>query len=169
VPDNVSDLVNDLGFERVVELRWWEEFRLRKIRITATPAKHWGARVIRDMHRGYGGYVLTDGNHSIYHSGDTAYFDGFAEIGDRLSPEIALLPIGAYYPESFRAVHTSPEDALRAFMDMGARKMIPMHFGTFKLSQEPVDEPVKRLLSAARRLRVEDRIRVLEEGVAEFF
>jgi L-ascorbate metabolism protein UlaG (beta-lactamase superfamily) len=169
VPENVSDLVFDLGFERVVELNWWDEFQLGETRITATPAKHWGARVIRDMHRGYGGYVLDGGSHSIYHSGDTAYFDGFSEIGERLHPEIALLPIGAYYPDSFRAVHTSPEDALRGFVDLGARCMIPMHFGTFKLSQEPLDEPVKRLLSGARSLGIEDRVRVLEEGVAEFF
>jgi L-ascorbate metabolism protein UlaG (beta-lactamase superfamily) len=169
VPSNCADLVCDLGFERVIELSWWEEYQLGATRITATPAKHWGARVIRDMHRGYGGYVLDDGRHSIYHSGDTAYFGGFAEIGERLHPKVALLPIGAYYPDSFRAVHTSPEDALRGFVDMGAQQMIPMHFGTFKLSQEPMDEPVKRLLSAARRLGIENRVHVLEEGVAEFF
>ena len=169
VPSNCADLVCDLGFERVIELSWWEEFQLGATRITATPAKHWGARVIRDMHRGYGGYCLSGGSHSIYHSGDTAYFGGFAEIGERLHPKVALLPIGAYYPDSFRAVHTSPEDALRGFVDMGAQQMIPMHFGTFKLSQEPMDEPVKRLLSAARRLGIENRVHVLEEGVAEFF
>jgi L-ascorbate metabolism protein UlaG (beta-lactamase superfamily) len=169
VPASVSDLVSDLGFERVVELNWWEEMQLGGTRITATPAKHWGARVIRDMHRGYGGYCLSGGGHSIYHSGDTAYFGGFREIGERLNPDVALLPIGAYHPDNFRAVHTSPEDALRAFVDMGARDMIPMHFGTFKLSQEPVDEPVKRLLVGARRLGVADRVHVLEEGVAQFF
>jgi L-ascorbate metabolism protein UlaG (beta-lactamase superfamily) len=152
-----------------VELSWWQELQFRGVRITATPSKHWGARVIHDMHRGYGGYVFDDGQHSIYHSGDTAYFDGFAEIGERLHPQVALLPIGAYYPDNFRAVHTSPEDALRGFVDMGAQTMIPMHFGTFKLSQEPVDEPVKRLLSAARKLGIESRVHVLEEGVAEFF
>ncbi len=169
VPANVGDLVCDLGFEQVVELSWWEEMQLRGIRVTATPAKHWGARVIRDMHRGYGGYVLSGGGHSVYHSGDTAYFGGFAEIGKRLHPEVALMPIGAYHPENFRAVHASPEDALRGFVEMGAQYMIPMHFGTFKLSQEPVDEPVKRLLAGARRLAIQDRVRVLEEGVAEFF
>jgi L-ascorbate metabolism protein UlaG (beta-lactamase superfamily) len=169
VPANVSDLVFDLGFENVVELAWWQELQLGRTRITATPAKHWGARVIRDMHRGYGGYVLSSGRHSVYHSGDTAYFDGFTEIGQRLHPEVALLPIGAYHPESFRAVHASPEDALRGFVDLGAQHMIPMHYGTFKLSQEPVDEPVQRLLSDARRLGVAHQVRVLEEGVAEFF
>jgi L-ascorbate metabolism protein UlaG (beta-lactamase superfamily) len=169
VPANCIDLVSDLGFDRVVELNWWEKLELEKITVTATPAKHWGARVIRDMQRGYGGYMLNGDGHSIYHSGDTAYFGGFAEIGQRLHPEVALLPIGAYYPDSFRAVHTSPEDALRGFIEMGAQYMIPMHFGTFKLSQEPIDEPVKRLLSGALRLGIEDRVHVLEEGVAEFF
>lgn len=169
VPSNCADLVSGLGFERIVELSWWEELLLNGARITATPAKHWGARVIRDMHRGYGGYVLSGGGHSIYHSGDTAYFGGFAEIGQRLHPEVALLPIGAYHPESFRAVHASPEDALRGFVDMKARYMVPMHFGTFKLSQEPIDEPVKRLISSSRRLGIEDQVHILEEGVAEFF
>ncbi|MGA3125573.1 MAG: MBL fold metallo-hydrolase [Candidatus Korobacteraceae bacterium] len=169
VPDNVTDLVFDLGFDRVVELGWWQQFQLGGVLVTATPAKHWGARVIRDVHRGYGGYCLSGGSHSIYHSGDTAYFSGFREIGQRLNPDVALLPIGAYQPESFRNVHTSPEDALHAFADLGARHMIPMHFGTFKLSQEPVDEPVKRLLSGALRLGITERVHVLEEGVAQFF
>ena len=169
VPDNVTDLVFDLGFDRVVELGWWQQFQLGGVLVTATPAKHWGARVIRDVHRGYGGYCLSGGSHSIYHSGDTAYFSGFREIGQRLNPDVALLPIGAYQPESFRNVHTSPEDALHAFADLGARHMIPMHFGTFKLSQEPVDEPVKRLLSGALRLGITERVHVHEEGVAQFF
>ena len=169
VPDNVSDLVFDLGFDRVVELAWWQQFQLGRTVVTATPAKHWGARVIRDMQRGYGGYCLSGDGHTIYHSGDTAYFSGFHEIGQRLHPEVALLPIGAYHPESFRAVHSSPEDALRGFADLNARHMIPMHFGTFKLSQEPIDEPVKRLLSGALRLGVTDRVHVLEEGIAKFF
>jgi L-ascorbate metabolism protein UlaG (beta-lactamase superfamily) len=128
VPPGVEDLVRSLGFARVVPLAWWEATRLNGIGITATPARHWGARVFHDMHRGYGGYVIeAAGSPAIYHSGDTAYFGGFAEIGRRLQPEIALLPIGAYFPDSYRAVHTSPEEALRAFQDLGASAMIPMH------------------------------------------
>ncbi len=108
-------------------------------------------------------------NHSIYHAGDTAYFDGFHEIGERLKPEVALLPIGAYHPESFRSVHTSPEDAVQAFVDLGARWMVPMHYGTFRLSYEPVDEPVARLKADARRRGIEKKIQVLEEGLTKFF
>ncbi len=169
VPQHLRDLVFDLGYEDVVEMGWWETLRIGDLQITHTPSNHWGARVIRDMHRGFGGYVLRAGRNSLYHAGDTAYFDGFHEIGERLKPEIALLPIGAYDPPSFRAVHTSPEDAVQAFMDLKAKYMVPMHFGTFKLSHEPMDEPVRRLLSEAERHKIKKRICVLEEGVTRFF
>jgi L-ascorbate metabolism protein UlaG (beta-lactamase superfamily) len=169
VPKNVRDLVFDLGFEKVVELDWWDHSKLGGLNITHVPANHWGARVIRDMHRGFGGFVLSSGVHSLYHSGDTAYFDGFHEIGKRLRPEVALLPIGAYNPPSFRAVHTSPEDAVQAFRDLSARWMIPMHYGTFKLSHEPMEEPVQRLQEDAKRHGISDRVLVLEEGVTQLF
>jgi len=114
------------------------------------PSRHWGARVIKDSHRGYGGYVLRSGKHSVYPAGDTAYFAGFREIGKRLSPELALLPIGAYNPEQFRNVHTSPADAMRAFLDLNSRWMVPMHYGTFRLSHEPVEEPLQLLAEEAK-------------------
>jgi L-ascorbate metabolism protein UlaG (beta-lactamase superfamily) len=168
-PRHLHDLVNDLGYAHVVELDWWQNFHLGSVEITHVPSRHWGARMVRDMHRGYGGFVLRAGRHSLYHAGDTAYFEGFREIGQRLKPEVALLPIGAYHPDSFRRVHTSPEDAVQAFLDLGSRWMVPMHYGTFRLSYEPVDEPVPRLLADAKRRGVEKKICVLEEGVAKFF
>ncbi len=169
VPKNLRDLVSDLGFSQVVELDWWQDAQLGNVEITHTPSQHWGARVVRDTHRGYGGYVLRSGPHSVYHAGDTAYFDGFKEIGDRLAPDLALLPIGAYHPASFRNVHTSPEDAVQAFLDLGARWMVPMHYGSFRLSYEPVEEPVQRLLADAERRGIEKKICVLEEGVTQLF
>jgi L-ascorbate metabolism protein UlaG (beta-lactamase superfamily) len=168
-PRNVSDLVSDLGFRRIVELEWWGEHREGKLSIVHTPSRHWGARIIRDMHRGYGGYVLSSGDQSLYHAGDTAYFDGFRDIGRRLAPEIALLPIGAYHPASFRNVHTNPADAVRAFLDLGAQWMAPMHYGTFRLSHEPMDEPLRFLDREARTHGVRDRVLVLEEGVTTIF
>jgi L-ascorbate metabolism protein UlaG (beta-lactamase superfamily) len=169
LPRNTADLVQDLGFRETVELDWWSTHRIGELTITHTPARHWGARMLRDTQRGFGGFAIQGAGHSIYHSGDTAYFDGFSEIGQRLAPLIALLPIGAYSPESFRNVHASPEDALRGFQDLGADIMVPMHYGTFRLSQEPFDEPIPRLLANARRLGIADRIRVLEEGRTAFF
>jgi L-ascorbate metabolism protein UlaG (beta-lactamase superfamily) len=169
LPNQVSDLVEDLGFREIVELRWWEHCDFDGLRVTQVPARHWGARIIRDDHRGYGGYVIHSPHHSLYHAGDTAYFDGFREIGQRLRPELALLPIGAYHPPSFRNVHTSPEDALRAFVELGSRWMVPMHYGSFRLSHEPMDEPLKLLARESRRMGVQDRVKVLSEGETAFF
>jgi len=169
IPAGVEDLVEKLGFSQITSLRWWESTRIGNVEFTMTPAKHWGARMFKDTHRGYGGYVMHSGDHVLYHSGDTAYFDGFHEISNRLKPSIALLPIGAYYPDNFRTVHTSPEDALQAFLDLRASVFIPMHFGTFKLSAEPMEEPVPRLLSAARQLGIEDRMLPLAEGETRVF
>jgi L-ascorbate metabolism protein UlaG (beta-lactamase superfamily) len=169
VPNQVFDLVSDLGFDDVVELDWWNSYRHRGLTVTHVPSRHWGARILKDSHRGYGGYVLRDPEHSIYHAGDTAYFPGFREIGRRLAPELALLPIGAYHPPSFRSVHASPADATRAFLDLKSRWMVPMHYGTFRLSHEPMEEPLQLLQAEARSAGVEDRVVVLEEGVTRFF
>jgi len=169
VPRNVGDIVARLGFSRVHEVEWWQEFREGRLSVTHTPAQHWGARMLRDFHRGFGGYVVRSQQHSIYHAGDTAYFEGFREIGRRLHPELALLPIGAYHPDHFRNVHTSPEDALRGFLDLRSKMMIPMHYGTFRLSYEPMEEPVQRLRAAAEAAGVNDRVLVLEEGKTRIF
>jgi L-ascorbate metabolism protein UlaG (beta-lactamase superfamily) len=164
VPWGVEDLVSDLGFARVLTLEWWQTKSISGLDISMTPCKHWGARLFKDTHRGFGGYVIRGGGHTLYHSGDTAYFDGFAKIGKRWKPDIALLPIGAYRPDSYRGVHTCPEEALQAFLDVGAQRMIPMHYGTFRLSQEPMDEPVERLLAAAKQAGVASSVCILPEG-----
>jgi L-ascorbate metabolism protein UlaG (beta-lactamase superfamily) len=169
VPSDVADLVADLGFQEVLELNWWEHHRLRALTITHTPARHWGARILKDHHRGFGGYVLRAGKESIYHAGDTAYFTGFRDIGHKLKPALALLPIGAYSPPSFRNVHMSPADAVQAFLDLGSRWMVPMHYGTFRLSHEPMDEPLRLLGDEARQHGVQDRVLVMQEGVTQFF
>ena len=164
VPTGVEDLVAGLGFRQTRGMAWWDEVHVQGLRVTMTPCKHWGARMFRDTHRGYGGYVVEAAGHSVYHSGDTAYFSGFREIGARLHPQVALLPIGAYFPDSYRVVHTSPEEALRGFVETGAERMVPMHFGTFQLGREPMDEPVERLTKEAERLGIRSHVTVLEEG-----
>ncbi len=169
VPHHVFDLVSDLGYKRIIELEWWNTHLQGALEITHVPSRHWGARVLKDSHRGYGGYVLRAGKHSVYHAGDTAYFSGFREIGERLSPELALLPIGAYNPPQFRNVHTSPADAMQAFLDLHSRWMVPMHYGTFRLSHEPIEEPLQLLDKEARAAGVKDKVVVLEEGVTRLF
>jgi L-ascorbate metabolism protein UlaG (beta-lactamase superfamily) len=105
----------------------------------------------------------------IYHAGDSAYFDGFKQIGKHFAPEIALLPIGAYRPESFRNVHMGPDEAIKVFHDIRAQTFVPMHYGTFRLSFEDMDEPPRWLRQLAADHGISHCIRMLEEGVPEIF
>lgn len=168
VPKGVEDLVADCGFAQVIALDWWESTEaIAPLRVTLTPAKHWGARMFSDTHRGFGGYgieVVGGAGPRVYHSGDSAYFGGFQEIGERLRPDVALLPIGAYSPDTYRGVHTSPEEALQAFLDLRAAMMVPMHYNTFRLGREPMDEPLPRLMAAAEKAGVSEKVVALGEG-----
>jgi L-ascorbate metabolism protein UlaG (beta-lactamase superfamily) len=169
VPDGVGSLVHDLGFDRVHEMSAWDSLEIGEVKVTLTPCHHWGARVLHDYHREFGGFHLKLGDRTLLHCGDSAYFDGFAEIGTRLPTEVALLPIGAYEPPSRREVHMNPEQAVAAFIELGADIMIPMHYGSFRLSFEPVDEPLLRLTAAAKRHDIEQKVCVMQEGVPTVF
>jgi len=171
MPRGVGDLAHNLGFSRIVELEWWESFSQARSnwKVTFVPSKHWGARTIHDQHRGYGGFVLEYQGRRIYHAGDSAYFSGFAEIGRRFSPTLALLPIGAYHPESFRKVHMGPDEAIKVFKELGSKWLVPMHYGTFKLSFEEMDEPLRWLLEIAARENLTRQIKVLDAGVPVVF
>ncbi len=169
VPFEVGNLVHDLGFRSVHELGYWETFKLGPLKVTLTPCAHWGARVLHDTHRGFGGFVIEHHGRTVYHCGDTAYFGGFKEIGKRFNVDVALLPIGAYDPPSGREVHMNPEEALHAFIDLGAKTMVPMHYGSFRLSYEPLEEPLRRLLTGARRFGLSDKVAVMLEGRPEVF
>lgn len=169
MPWGVGDLALDLGFERVIELDWWESFSQKDWRVTLTPSKHWGARTLRDHHRGYGGFILEHQGRRIYHAGDSAFFHGFEQIGRRLPPEVALLPIGAYHPESFRRMHMGPDQAIKAFKALHAQYLVPMHYGTFRLSFEDLDEPPRWLLQLAEQERLIRKVKILEEGVPVVF
>lgn len=169
VPFDVGDLVHDLGFRLVQELHYWESFVFGPIKVTLTPCRHWGARILHDSHRGFGGFIIEVAGKVIYHCGDTAYFEGFDEIGRRFPVDVALLPIGAYDAPSSRPVHMNPEEALEAFVKLGASFMVPMHYGTFRLSYEPLDEPPRRLLAAARTRRLQERVVWMQEGTPAVF
>jgi L-ascorbate metabolism protein UlaG (beta-lactamase superfamily) len=124
---------------------------------------------LHDHHRGYGGFVLEYQGRRIYHAGDSAYFDGFKEIGRRCPAEIALLPIGAYHPEGLRRVHMGPEEAIKAFHDVRARWFVPMHFGSFKLSFEGINEPPRWLRELAGSQGISNYVKILEEGRPQVF
>jgi L-ascorbate metabolism protein UlaG (beta-lactamase superfamily) len=130
------------------ELHWWDTTYAGDVRVTFVPAQHWSRRGLNDTNQTlWGGFVLEGTTASIYHSGDTAWFKGFTEIGRRFPGlSAALLPIGAYDPAWFmERQHMNPEQAVQAFVDLKAQQFFAMHWGTFKLTDEPLDEPPQRL------------------------
>jgi L-ascorbate metabolism protein UlaG (beta-lactamase superfamily) len=114
------------------------------VRVTFVLSQHWSQRGALDRNKTWwGGYVLECGGVRVYHSGDTAYFEGFKLIAEKLGRiHAAMLPIGAYEPRWFmRPQHMNPDDAVQAFLDLGAERFLAMHWGTFSLTDEPLDEP----------------------------
>jgi L-ascorbate metabolism protein UlaG (beta-lactamase superfamily) len=166
VPKGVSSLLKGMNFGRVHELDLYQHFQFDETEIIFTPAYHWGARMIHDTHRGFGGFIMKTAHSSLYHCGDSAYFEGFTEIGQRYSIDTAILPIGAYDSPSGREVHMNPEEALQAFEDLQAKQMIPMHHETFPLGIGLPCEPRRRLNAAAEARRITDRILSPLEGEA---
>ena len=103
--------------------------------------------MITDQHRGYGGYLLQKGSRTVLFAGDTAYTNALTPLGLRGRIDLAILPIGAYDP--WIANHASPEQAWTMFKRLGAEYVLPVHHSTFRLSREPVDEPLQRFMAAA--------------------
>jgi L-ascorbate metabolism protein UlaG (beta-lactamase superfamily) len=154
VPAGLGVWCRRRGFTRVTELDWWEAAEIGGVRFDFVPAHHWSRRTLTDTCRSlWGGWVIGESaGPRVYFAGDTGYGDCFAEIG-RAHPglDLALLPIGAYAPRRLlKAVHIDPEEAVRAFRDLGAQAMAPMHWATFLLSSEPPLEPLTRLRAAWR-------------------
>jgi L-ascorbate metabolism protein UlaG (beta-lactamase superfamily) len=164
VPTGLAELITPLGFRRVYELNWWQDFEGDGFKVIHVPANHWGRRTPHDRDRGYGGFVIERHGHHVYFAGDTAYFKGFLEIGRAFPIELALIPIGAYRPSSFRQVHCNPEDALQAFEDMQGRYMVPIHWGTFRLSDEPIHEPPVWLARLCTDNGFDGRVQILQHG-----
>ncbi|MFK0252462.1 MBL fold metallo-hydrolase [Streptomyces sp. NPDC090445] len=155
VPAGLGRWCRRRGFTRVTELDWWEAAELDGVRFDFVPAHHWSKRSLVDTCRSlWGGWILTDTRSAaprrVYFAGDSGYGHWFAEIGRRHPGiDLALLPIGAYAPRWWLCdVHTDPEEAVQACRDVGARRMAPMHWGTFVLSAEPVMEPLHRARAA---------------------
>ena len=132
----------------VVELDWWQATEAEGLTITLVPSRHWSRRWVGDLNRTlWGGFVIQGDGLAVYHAGDSAIFEGFAEIGDRF-PDLAaaLLPIGAYEPVWFMGrQHMTPEQAGEAFLALRARRLVPMHWGAFQLTDEPISEPIGRM------------------------
>src|SRR6266446_2699971 len=169
VAKNLSDLVAGCGYREVIELAWGDTVTIRGLRVTALPVKHWGTRNLWPDDRGYTGFLVEHRDGTVFFPGDTAYFPGFRDYGRRHAIDVALLPIGAYHPPAFRRVHMNPEDALQTLVDLDARYMVPIHWGTFVVSYEPIDEPVAWLEELARQRGLTERVAVLRHGESRRF
>jgi len=164
VPPGGAATVSPLGFARVVELSAGGDVELRGVQVAAEAMSHGDEPLARGL-----SYVVRGDGPSVYLCGDGAWFSGFADIGARHQPDIALLPIGGFLPGSFRDRHMSPLDALYAFEDLRARLMIPIHHGAFALSYERLDEPARWLSQLVRDRGLATHVRILAPGESEVF
>ncbi len=148
VPLGLGSLVVRHGFEKVSELDWWQQTELGGWRFTLLPAQHWSRRVgMAENASLWGSWLVETELSRVFLAGDTGFFHGFTEFGRRFAPlDVAVLPIGAYEPRWFMGpVHMNPSEALRAASELQARALVPVHWGTFDLSDEAVDEPPREL------------------------
>jgi L-ascorbate metabolism protein UlaG (beta-lactamase superfamily) len=161
-------LLRSAGIRHVDEIDWWETASGAPLPITLTPAQHFSARNMFDRNRAlWGGFLIEAGGQRVLFAGDTGYGPHFREIAARLGPcDLALLPIGAYEPRWFMEdIHMNPAEAVQAHLDLEARRSVAMHFGTFQLTPEGIDAPVRELASALRNREVPaERFRAVEVG-----
>jgi L-ascorbate metabolism protein UlaG (beta-lactamase superfamily) len=168
-PRGVGDLLARAGLRKVTELELGEDVRIRDLKITSIPVRHFGQRFFLDSHRGYTAFLVEGGSESIFFGGDTAYDKRFGEVGKKHKIDIAIIPIGAYKPDTFRGVHCNPPDAIKAYHELNAKWLIPIHWGTFILSYEPIDEPIEWLAAIRDEQELGNRIAILRHGERRVF
>ena len=166
--------MEELGLRNVAELDWWQTDTLGEVEVVFTPVQHWSGRTLSDrMETLWGGYAVLAPSLHVFHAGDTGYSPDFKAIRERLAPrqagggfDLALLPIGAYEPRWFMATqHVNPPEAVQIHRDLGARRSLGMHWGTFELTDESLDEPPRALAAARQAAGVpEDEFFVLAVG-----
>ena len=169
VPLGLARYLRRAGFSDVTEVDWWQNTERDGITITATPVRHWASRSPFDRNKTlWAGFMFRfEDGYQFYFAGDTGYSADFIETRERLgAPDFAAIPIGAYEPREFmRESHCNPEEAVQIFQDLGAGQAIGVHWGTFKLTLEPLAEPPQRLRAALEAAEIPvDRFRALTHG-----
>ncbi len=148
VPLGFGRILERMGIRNHRELDWWQGVRLGGVEIHGAPAQHGSRRTLHDRDRSlWCSWMIRGGGRSVFFAGDTGYFGGFKEIGERYGPiDLACLPIGAYLPrEHLEHLHMSPGEALRAFHDLRARAFLPIHWGTFDLGSDHPHQAMEEL------------------------
>ena len=168
VPLGLAKTLRKWGANDVTELDWWQTAMLNGIEIQPTPVQHWSKRSFFDRNKSlWAGWMVKWSDFSFYFAGDSGYSDDFKETAKRLgSPTIAAIPIGAYEPRDFmKAAHMNPEEAVQTFVDLGAKYAFAIHWGTFKLTTEPMGEPKVRLRHSLTENDIAlHRFRALQHG-----
>jgi N-acyl-phosphatidylethanolamine-hydrolysing phospholipase D len=167
VPLGVKQWLEDQGITNAMELDWWDSTIFRGLTFVCTPAQHSSGRGLRDQNmRLWSSWVIGGRAKRLFFAGDTGYYGGLREIGGQLGPfDVAALPVGGY--SSYRTRHPNhlnPEEALTVFQEIHARRMVPMHWGTFDMNREPFREPPDRLRREATRRGIEAGLAVLSPG-----
>jgi len=165
IPHQCSDLLFGLGYNNIVELNWGISIQKENVTIHAVKPQHWGRRIPwENVVRHYSSYIIEKNGVGIFFGGDSGYGPFYKKVEEKFDIDVALLSIGAYSPPSFRKMHKNPEDALRAFSDLQAKHMIPIHFGSFRLSLEPMEEPPALLATLAEEQSITNRVHILKNG-----
>jgi N-acyl-phosphatidylethanolamine-hydrolysing phospholipase D len=167
VPLGLADWFRARGREDVTELDWWESATRGRFTITCLPSQHWSQRLEQGQNRSlWCSWLVDSGDYRYYFAGDTGYFRGFEEFAQRFAPiDVAMLPIGAYEPRWFMGwQHLDPAQAYQAFLDLQARFMLPMHWGTFDLTDEPVDLAPEELAAVLDEVGGDPRVHTLAIG-----
>ncbi len=168
VPLGLKGLLEKNGIKNVYELDWWESRKYKNISITSTPAYHWSARGFFDRNKTlWCGWMIKFKNFSFYFVGDSGYSNDFKEIKSKLgSPDLSAIPIGSYAPRKFmKYSHINPDEAIKIFQELNTKKAIAIHWGTFKLSIEPLDEPPNKIKKLLQLNQIsEERFLILKHG-----
>ena len=169
VPLGVERWLAAEGITNAKSLDWWDAIELRGARVHLVPVQHWSGRGFGDrMQALWGGYVIEGGGKRAFFAGDTGYSaEHFKQIGERAGPiDLALIPIGGYEPRWFMGKqHVNPDEAVQIHLDLKARRSIGIHWGTFQLTDEPLDQAPADLAAARDKLGVSERqFSVLRHG-----
>jgi L-ascorbate metabolism protein UlaG (beta-lactamase superfamily) len=168
VPLGLKSWFEGLGIRRVIELDWWDRREEADLNITAVPLQHWSQRGLFSRNKTlWAGWVIQASDFRFFFAGDTGYAPHFKEIGRKLGPfDLSAIPIGAYEPRWFmRNYHVNPEEALKIHLDVRSKKSVAIHWGTFMLTDEPLDEPPRRLEKArTEKGRPEAEFLILKHG-----
>ncbi len=168
VPLGLKAWFNGIGIDSVVELDWWEQFSVKGVEFHLTPVQHWSARSINDRSATlWGGWAVLGADFHWYYAGDTGYSRDFADTAKQFAPrqtealgggfDLALVPVGAYEPRWFMSQqHVNPMESVRIHQDVGAKRSIGVHWGTFSLTDEPLDQPPRELAIARQALKVKE-------------